>query len=240
MRADMTTKYFKTKYPGVRYRLHPTRKDGIKPDMYFAIYYYVDGKRKDEGLGWASKKWTAEKANSELSKLLDAKKTGKGPRTMGEARGIADQERQEQAEAKEQAEKEAITLKEFYKDNYLSVMTTSKKPGSIHAEKILYAKWIKPYIGAMPIKDIYPLHIEKIKKTMTDEGKAPRSIEYVLSVIRQIWNLAKRDGFIDRDSPTKQVKKPKFDNKRLAYFTHEQADKLLSALSNINESLKKN
>jgi len=63
----MATKYFKTKYPGVRHRLHPTRKNGIKPDMYFAIYYYVNGKRKDEGLGWASKGWTAEKANAELA-----------------------------------------------------------------------------------------------------------------------------------------------------------------------------
>jgi len=234
----------KTKIPGVRYIEHSERKQGVQRDKYFYIRYQNKGVRREEGLGWQSEGMTAEKAAGELAKLKEAHRTGRGPKSLSEAREIAEQERQKNTEAKEQAEKEAITLKEFYKDSYLSVLTTSKKPGSIHAEKILFAKWIKPYIGTMAFKDIYPLHIEKIKKTMMEKnskGKSmsPRSIEYVLSVIRQIWNLAKRDGLIDRDSPTKQVKKPKFDNKRLAYFTHEQADKLLSSLSNINESLQK-
>lgn len=233
----MAVKYYKTKYPGVRYRLHPSRKHGLKPDMYFAIYYHVNGKRKDEGLGWASNKWTAEKAAGELAKLKEAHRTGKGPQTLKESRELAQERRAAKKAEKEKAEKDAIILKEFYEENYMPLMLTSKKPGSIHAEKVLFKNWIKPYIGGMAFKDIYPLHIEKIKKAMTDKGKSQRSIEYTLSIIRQIWNLAKRDGLIDRDSPTKQVKKPKYDNKRIAFFTYEQADTLLEKIKEKSEQL---
>ena len=34
-----------TKFPGVRFREHPTRKHGIVRDRYFAIRYQKDGKR---------------------------------------------------------------------------------------------------------------------------------------------------------------------------------------------------
>ncbi|MFC1869512.1 tyrosine-type recombinase/integrase [Thermodesulfobacteriota bacterium] len=234
-------------YKGVRYREHPTRKHGVKKDRYFAIRYKTgikknnDGKnvtvQAEEGLGWASEGWTAEKAAGELAKLKEAHRTSQGPKSLKEKRDI-EQERRAIADAeREKAEQEAIILNQFYQDNYLPLLLMNKAPGSIHAEKILFAKWIKPYIGAMSFKDIYPLHIEKIKKAMTDKGKAARSIEYVLSVIRQIWNLAKRDGLIDRDSPTKQVKKPKFDNKRTAFFTHEQADTLLEKIKEKSEQL---
>ncbi len=54
----MGTKWNSTKYPGVRYREHKSRKHGIRPDQYFAIRYQKDGKRKEEGVGWASEGWT--------------------------------------------------------------------------------------------------------------------------------------------------------------------------------------
>lgn len=226
-----------TKFPGVRYVEHAKRKHGVQKDKYFYIRYQYNGVRREEGLGWASEGMNAEKAAGELAKLREAHRTSRGPKSLKEKRDI-EKERQAIEEAeKEKAEQEAITLKEFYKENYLPVMLNSKKPGSVHAEKILFKKWIKPYIGAMPFKDIYPLHIEKIKKAMMDKGKSPRSIEYVLSVIRQIWNLAKRDGLIDRDSPTKQVRKLKFDNKRIAFFTYEQADTLLEKIKEKSEQL---
>jgi integrase len=193
--------------------------------------------RREEGLGWQSEGITAEKAARELGKLREAHRTGQGAHSLAEKRKI-EKERRANVEAdKAKEEKESITFAMFFEDTYRPIMTMSKKPGSIHAEKILFKNWIAPYIGAMSFKDIYPLHIEKIKKAMTEKEKSPRSIEYVLSIIRQIWNHAKRDGLIDRDSPTKQVKKPKYDNKRIAYFSHEQAEALLEKVKEKSEQL---
>ena len=62
-----------TKFRGVRYREHPTRKHGIMPDRYFVIRY----QRKESGLkknlaGLREGKWTAEKAAKLLAELKDA------------------------------------------------------------------------------------------------------------------------------------------------------------------------
>jgi site-specific recombinase XerD len=51
-----------------------------------------------------------------------------------------------------------------------------------------------------------------------------------LAVIRQIFNHAHRNRVFSGDNPVKQVKIPKVDNKRLRFFTVEEADVLLIAL----------
>ncbi|MBN2058922.1 MAG: site-specific integrase [Deltaproteobacteria bacterium] len=232
----MAAKYYKTKYPGVRYREHPSRKHGLKPDIYFAIYYYANGRRKDEGLGWASNKWTIEKAAGELARLKEANRTGRGPKTLKESREISEERRAVKEAEKEKAARDSITFGEYFEKDYLPNQSF-KKFNTIRTEKVYFKTWINPYIGGMVFKDILPLHIEKIKKAMTDKRKAARSIEYNLSIIRQAWNQAKRDGLIDRDSPTKQVKKPKYDNKRIAFYNHEQADTLLKTVKEKSEQL---
>ncbi len=58
-------KWTNTKHEGVRYREHPTRKHGVRKDRYYAIRYYVDGKRKEESLGWETDWQKAEIARKE-------------------------------------------------------------------------------------------------------------------------------------------------------------------------------
>lgn len=62
---------------------------------HFAIRHYVDGKRVEEGVGWASQKWTAKKAAALRTKLENNKKTGQGPRTLAEMREQGDLEREQ-------------------------------------------------------------------------------------------------------------------------------------------------
>ena len=58
-----------TKYPGVRYREHKTRRFSGQPDRYFTIRYRVDGKPKEEGVGWASNGMNAVQASMILADL---------------------------------------------------------------------------------------------------------------------------------------------------------------------------
>ena len=62
----MPVQWQSTGFPGVRFYKHPNRKHGVKYDRYFAIRYQHDGKRREEGLGWSSEGWTAEKAFKEI------------------------------------------------------------------------------------------------------------------------------------------------------------------------------
>ena len=58
----MSVKWQKTKYPGVRFYEHESRIHNRKKDRYFAIRFYKDGKRVEEGLGWITEKMSLEKA----------------------------------------------------------------------------------------------------------------------------------------------------------------------------------
>jgi len=226
----MSFKWKTAGFPGVRYRKHPTRKNGVKFDQYFAIYYQLNGKRKEEGVGWATNGWTAKKVFGLLSELQNNQKTGEGPQTLAEKRELEEERRQEKKREKHRLEKEAVSFGAYFEDTYFPVAETNKKPESFRKEKEHFKKWLKPVLGNTPIKKIYPLHLEKVKKNMLDAGRSPRSIEYVLATFRQCWNMAKRDNFVDRESPSKQVRRPKVNNKRLRFFSHDEADSLLNEL----------
>ena len=87
-----------TKHEGVRYREHPTRKHGVKPDQYFAIRFRVAGTRREEARGWASQGWTAAKAAQTLAKLQEAARTGEGATSLAEKRKLAEDKRKAEAD----------------------------------------------------------------------------------------------------------------------------------------------
>jgi integrase len=223
-------KWIKTNFPGVRYREHLTRKNGVRKDQYFTIRYKVTGKDREEGLGWASEGWTASKAYDCMKELKENRKFGVGPQTLDEKRKIEDARKaMEKAEA-ERLEKEAVTFGSFFKNNYLPQAIADKKERTAVREEGIFKKWISPAFGHLPIKDIAKFHLQKLKKVMEEGGQSPRSIVYALAVVRQVFNAARREGIYEKDSPTKDVKKPKVDNGRMRFFTHKEAEMLLAVL----------
>jgi integrase len=230
----MAYAWHQTKHEGVRYREHPTRKHGVKADQYFAIRYRVNGKRREEGLGWATQGWTLQRAALELAKLKEAHRTGEGARTLEEKRQLAEAKLQAEAEAKAKEERDNLTFGEVFELHYLPHAEANKGASSIRAEKPLFRLWIKPVIGDKPLKDIAPIHLEKIKKKMADAEppRSPRTIAYALAVVRQVFNYAGVHGIFIGANPVSKVKKPSEDNRRLRFLSHEEAGRLLEALAN--------
>ena len=70
-------KWIKTNFPGVRYREHPTRKNGVRRDQYFTIRYKMAGKDREEGLGWASRELDSGKGIRPLEGI-EGKPEGRG------------------------------------------------------------------------------------------------------------------------------------------------------------------
>jgi site-specific recombinase XerD len=221
----MPVQWISTNFPGVRYYKHKTRKHGVAYDRYFAIRYQRDGKRREEGLGWASDGWTAQEAALELAKLKKAHKTGTGPATLAE-------KREKVKDKKEQDIRDKSTFGDFFTKTYYPQAKADKDEQSYKREHGLFKNWIKPVIGALRLKDIAPIHLEKIKKNMNDADKSPRSIQYCLAVVRQVFNHALRHGVFIGQNPVKKIKIPKVDNKRLRFLTRNEAETLLNALKN--------
>ena len=217
------TPKFNTPYPGVRYWKHKTRKHGIGPDKYFTIRYQHEGKRREEGLGWASEGWSAKRAADELAKIRMAHRTGDGPPSLKAARKIA-------SKKKKAEELRAITFYEFWAREYLPAAMDAKKEKSWRAEEMFFRNWIQSAIGDKPLVDVSPLDIERIKSDMTKAGLAPRSVQYCIATIRQVFNVAARMGLFLGDNPAKGVKVRMNDNKRMRFLTQDEASALLAEL----------
>jgi len=256
----MAVKWISTNFKGVRYYEHPTRKIGkskIMKDRYFAMRYQKDGKRLEEGIGWMSeldpkdgRNWTPEKVAIILAELKEAAKgLRQGPSRLAERRNIEDQRKEATEAEAERLAKETVTFDAFFADTYLPLAKSTKKKRSVEREEGLYSVWIKPVIGHILLKEIAPFHLEIVKSNMANgkrivkeavppDGKkvrkeikqAPRSIEYALAVIRQVFNQAKRSGAYLGESPVVNVKRPKIDNDRMRFLTRKEADALLNVL----------
>ena len=230
-------KWINTSFPGVRYREHPSRKHGVRPDRYFAIRAQVAGMRREEGLGWASEGWTAQKAALILADLKKAHTTGEGAQSLKEKREIETARRAEEHAEKARQETEAVTFGTIFAGAYLEHSRQNKKRNSVVTEQGLFRQWIEPVIGALPLKDISPFHLERIKKDMADAGRAARTIHYALCVVRQVFNFASARDLSACISPTCKVKPPRTDNRRLRFLTHEEARRLLDHLAERSPNL---
>jgi integrase len=218
-----------TKYPGVRYREHPERRHGVGRDRYFTIYFKVQGKRHEEGVGWASEKMTAEKAAGILAKLKEAHRKGEGSYTLREKRQQEQVRRQEEAAELHRQEQERITVAE-YLDTFTDSTKDHLKPES-HRKQVEHVKnWLKPHLGALPMKDMRTFHLEGLRSAMVKAGKSPRTIQYVTATFRRAWNAANAAGIVSGVNPVKGLSLPHVDNERRRYLTREEGTRLLDAL----------
>jgi integrase len=215
-------KWFTTKHKGLRYREHDSRKHGIRKDRFYQYRMMTNGKRVQESFGWLSEGWTEEKCLVEVAKLKQSKVTGEGPATLKEKRQAAEAKRKTK-------EREQVTFNDVW-SKYLPQAKADRGEKSLIREESMYRLWIEPVIGDKPLKIIAPIHLEKVKSIMAREGKAPRTIQYTLAIIRQIFNYAKNHDLFTGDNPAKKVKKPKFDNMRVRFLSYDDADSLLSEI----------
>lgn len=229
--------YKSTNYPGVRYREHKTRKHGIKPDQYFFIRYQKDGKRKEEGVGWASEGWTPSKVALKLAELKAAAATGEGESRLSDARAKAEAEKQQEQARREQEEKNNMPLSLYFDDIYYPAISQEKKQSAHVREESLFRLWIKPTMGTKPFKDISTFDLERLKKAMQKAGRAPRSVEYALTTLGQIFRHAERLGYFQGDILTTKVKKPKYDNKRVRFLSHDEAHNILEILKGKSQEI---
>lgn len=246
----MPVQWLKTTFPGVRCYRHKTRKHGIHPDLYFAIRFQANGKRHEEGLGWASEGWSAKRAAEELARLKRAARLGEGPRTLREARAIELERIRKEQEELEVSRLAAITFSEFFGQKYFPHAQAHKKSDTWSSEERLFRLWIAPVIGSLQFADIAPFHLDKIKSNMRAGRRAdtapvksqrrplaPKTINDALALIRQVWNFARREKIVDGDWPGRDIKKLKVSNERIRFLSREEAARLMRELKSISRQL---
>ncbi|MDP1993371.1 MAG: hypothetical protein Q8K00_20325 [Syntrophales bacterium] len=166
----------------------------------------------------------------QLAELKEAAKKGEGPVRMAEKREVVEKKRAAADAARKQQEKDSITFSEYFTKTYLpATRADGKSETALRTEKSFFGLWLEPVIGNLPFKDVAPIHIEKIRSNMNKAGRAPRSVEYMMGLVRQIFNHAAQSSHFEGKNPVYAVKKPKFDNGRLRFLSRHEADILLKA-----------
>jgi integrase len=237
-------KWIKTKAQGVRYREHGTRKHGLQHDKYFTIRYRVDGREKEEGLGWATEGWTLTKAADTLAELKMNARTGTGEKTLNDKRksnNAAKQAVSERLKADQEAAaaelQDNIPLSVIFKDHYLPHARDNKKKRSVDTEEHLFKNWIDPVVGNKPLRDIYTFDCERVKKRMRANEKSDRTIEYTLAVMRQVFTFARKFKIFMGYNPLLDVDKPKYDNRKQRFLTGDETSLLMTSLKTRNRQL---
>jgi len=228
----MAHKWIPTKFKGIRYREHLSRMHGRQRDRYFNVRFRVAGASVNEGYGWASEGMSASKAALLVVELKDELRTGKGTGKLSDRRKAkqAEIEKVEQAEILEK--QKAITYKQFFYEHYLPTIM-GKKTTTLAREKSLHKLWILPVLGSLPITDIRELNILKVKRGMEKKNLAPRTIQYAFTCIQMAISYAIKSGYYSTVNPVIALpknSKPKFDNRKTRFFSHEDAFNLLEKL----------
>ena len=179
---------------------------------------------------------TLDDAIDAMAEIKGNKRTGVGPDTLAEKKTLTleakqadiDRLRAEQEAAAAEL-KENITLTVVFKSQYLPHARDNKKQISVDNEEHLFKNWINPVIGNKPLKNISAFDCERVKKRMRTSGKSDRTIEYVLAVLRQVFTFARKFKIFMGNNPVLEVDKPKYDNRKQRFLTHEETELLMLA-----------
>lgn len=231
--------WVKTRYPGVRFFKHSDRKHGVQFDKSFHIRFNGGGKLYQSSMGWSSEGMTAEKASLKLAEYKRNFKAGKRPWTLTQEKEDADSKVQAKVEAAAAEEKQALTFGRYFTDEYYPIARTSKKQRSYEQELSHFNIWLNPVIGHMKLKDIRPIHLERLKRNLLKKKRSPRMIQYVFGTGRQCWNHARRNGFVARKWPGSkdEVTLPKVENQRMRFLTDAEGAQLLASLQERSQQL---
>lgn len=225
----MGQKWIPTKQKGVRYYEHPTRKHLNKPDRYYSLRFRVDGVCREQGVGWASDGWNEGKCADLRKELAANVRTATGPSSL-KAKRVA-RKNVEDAKMKEAESKKNLTFRNFYLTSYFPYVSNERTDATNKREESLVDVWINPVIGNKSILDVSVADLDTLKRRMYDSGRAARTVEYALAVVRQVYNRAIALGVYPYANPVKLVKLPSYDNAKMRFLTVAEADLLLDRLN---------
>lgn len=230
--------WIKSKFQGIRYREHPTRKHGLLPDRYYTIFYKLDGKMIQEALGWASESWeeqingekkranwTEKRAAGVLAELQKNQSVGTGPRTLKEKRAL-----KEKAQAILKAE--SLTLAEFWEQDYQHILKARIKPTSWKKEVSHFKNRICPAMGSKALTSITSVDVERMVDLMRADELTPRTQQYAVGTFFRIWkHAAKRKLVKIGDNPATAVPVKQVNNTRLRILSPEELKSILQYLA---------
>ena len=190
---------------GLRYREHPTRKHGQKPDRYWCIRYKLNGRDADEAVGWWSQGVTKAKCDEILAELRQNHRLGQGPQTF---KAIRESQRTHEVEVPAVADdkSQGLTLADIWPDYFAVIRLTSSK-STIKTFACLRNIWLKP-LEDMAFNGITTSDLEQlVVSPMINANKSASTIDLALTTFSSVWVWAKGRGLVEGANPKSKVKR---------------------------------
>ena len=212
---------------GIRYREHPTRRHGRKPDRYWCLKYKLDGRDKTEAVGW----WSAGASQAQCAKIMATLRRnwrlGTGPRTWKELRAA---EQSKPAAAEQANQDSGLTLAEFWEQKYRPRSQMTCRPSSLSCDLSAIRTWLAP-LADRPLAGITTRDLEKmLVEPMLAAGKSSGYVERTLGIFSAIWSYAASLDIVHGSNPKSKAQHPKVDNQRERFLSQAEAIRLLQDL----------
>jgi len=218
----MARKWFKTPFPGVRYREDGRNVHRGNPDRYFSIRYHREGTLHEEGLGWASEGWTAKKAAEVRADLEKAHAIGSGPATLSARR---EEQRRQEAERKRVEESQG-TYRELVDKHYLPWAWREKKSADMDETRLRL--YLYPEFGDLLLSEITTKRVEALRDRVLIKRSRATTLQ-VLALLRKTFNHLARLGLHNLQNPVSTIKLPRLDNACERFFSREDFDRYIKA-----------
>jgi len=202
----------KTKFIGVYRREATGRLFKSKPDICFDIAYRDNREEKPkliwEKVGWLSEGYSEKLADNVRSERLRAIRHGQDlPQ-----------------------EKKRTPLFKTVWEKYIEWAESNKARGA-RDDISLFKNCIEKALAEKRMSEINPFGLERLKTALLKKGYSPATVKHCLVLIRQIYNKALKWGMYQGTNPVKGVEMPSIQNQKTRFLTREEAEKLLTALS---------
>lgn len=207
-------------FPGVRTanRIRNGRKD-----IYFSIRYTKKGKQCEEGIGYKSDGFTAEKTYEILKELKQDIKAGK----VSSLRDKNNQREQERI-ANEAAN---MTFSELFEEYYQPHIQNKDKKSTYDREVNLYKVWLRPFLGDVRLNLISLKSLTRLIQAMDKKHLSNRTKHYAVALTRQVLNFAIRnDLFSGENLAARFDELKKDDNRRMRFLSEEELNDLLAEI----------
>jgi integrase len=129
-------------------------------------------------------------------------------------------------ETKEEKPKEVPTLDVFSKEFIENYADVNNRPSETRMKRSIFKHHLGPALGAKRLDEIGPRDVEAYKKLKLDAGRAAKSINNDLTILRKTLAIAREWGIIEHLPGIRWMKvpKPKFD-----FLTFDEAERLVKA-----------
>jgi len=213
-------KRYKTRYPGVYYRL-VEKRPGPGSEKSFSVTYYKGGRLIESRVGKESKGMSAKQAQIERNKLM----TGEAlTRTEAKAKAEEEAEAARLAQEQERNRPTLARLWEVYQEQKSEIKSNAQ-------DRSRWNKYLAPAFAKKEISEIVTLDLDRLRMKLKKEGASPQSVKHVLALFRRIVRFAVQRGICPAPDPSRlHIEMPRVANEKTEFLTPDQVDRLLKAL----------